>query len=129
MLDVAGPALGHQLLRSEGWPHLQDRLTALNQGGDDVRQRLRSAIGERELDSAKDKSLALTWRLKSPAADRHDGKEGANAARKRVPPLGSNPAAPRRPRPTNGGGHRSRRTNGSRGPDATTVGMLRSGSA
>lgn len=104
VLDAAGPTLGRQILDSEGWPHLQQRLTALDAAGEDVPGRLTRAVNERELDSAKDKSLALTWRLKKPAADTSAGKHGADASRRATtgasPPwaavhagLGGSPAA------------------------------------
>ncbi len=81
VLAAAGITLGRQILDCEGWPHLQHRLTALGAEGEDVAGRLSRAVKERELDSAKDKSLALTWRLKKPAAHTSAGKHGADASR------------------------------------------------
>lgn len=93
VLDAAGPTLGRQILDSEGCPHLQQRLTALDSGGEDVPGRLTRAVNERELDSAKDKSLALTWRLKKPAADTSAGKHGADASRQAT--VGASPPGQR----------------------------------
>jgi hypothetical protein len=64
ILDAAGDELGRQVIASEGWPQLQNRLSHLHANGVDVHQRLRNAVTERELDTAVDKAITLVWRLK-----------------------------------------------------------------
>lgn len=67
VMDAAGPTLGAALIASEGWPRLAHRLETMAAAGDvDVTGRLRAAIASRELDTAADKALALSWRLKDP---------------------------------------------------------------
>lgn len=82
VLAAAGPSLGRQILDSEGWNHLEHRLDALAAAGEDVTERLRSAVTQRELDSAKDKGVTLAWRLKTPAAGAGGGQDSAAAARR-----------------------------------------------
>jgi len=82
VLAVAGPTLGRQILDSEGWNHLEHRLDALDAAGEDVTERLRGAVTQRELDSAKDKGVTLAWRLKTPAAGASGGQDSAAAARR-----------------------------------------------
>lgn len=68
VMDAAGPTLGTALLTSEGWPRLAQRLQTMAGAGIDVTAALRAAISSRELDTAADKALALSWRLKDPAS-------------------------------------------------------------
>ena len=79
VMDAAGPTLGAALVASEGWPRLQHRLETMAAGGADVTGRLRTVIAARELDTAADKALALSWRLKDPAT-RTSGTRGATRA-------------------------------------------------
>lgn len=82
VMDAAGPTLGATLIASEGWPRLAQRVQTLAGGGEaDVTGRLRAAIAGRELDSAADKALALSWRLKGPAGHNTAAREGVRAAR------------------------------------------------
>lgn len=82
VMDAAGTALGAALVASEGWPRLAQRLETMAAGTTtDVAGRLRAAIAGRELDSAADKALALSWRLKGPAAHDAAARQGARAAR------------------------------------------------
>jgi hypothetical protein len=64
ILDAVGDELGNQVIASEGWPQLQNRLSHLHASGVDVHERLRNAVTERELDTAVDKAITLVWRLK-----------------------------------------------------------------
>jgi hypothetical protein len=83
VLTAAGPELGQQLLNSEGWPHLQSRLTQLDGADEDIPTRLVLAIAERELDTALDKAVTLTWRLKTAASGTtaSAGQDTAHATR------------------------------------------------
>lgn len=89
VLDAVGPKLGHQIIDAEGWPHLQRRLTDLHATSEDVPDRLRRAVAQRELDSAKDKAVALTWRLNTPAAG--TGTHAATAAQRASSSPGTQP--------------------------------------
>lgn len=93
VLTAAGPRLGAEILAAEGWHHLQRRLDTMHDAGAEVPEQLRRAVIERELDTAKDKALAVAWRLKTPAASaRTVDTHGATAARRAshgVPPSGS----------------------------------------
>lgn len=60
----------------------QHRLNTLDASGEDVTDRLRAAVTQRELATAKDKGVTLAWRLKGPAAGAAGGKEDADAARR-----------------------------------------------
>jgi hypothetical protein len=83
ILAAAGAELGQQLLKSEGWPHLQSRLNQLDGAGEDIPNRLARAIAERELDTALDKAVTLTWRLKAAASGTaaSAGQDTSHAAR------------------------------------------------
>lgn len=83
VMDAAGPTLGAALVASEGWPRLAQRLQTMAAGGEaDVAGRLRAAIAGRELDSAADKALALSWRLKGPIQHHTAAaRQGARATR------------------------------------------------
>jgi len=92
VMDAAGPTLGATLIASEGWPRLAQRVQTLAAGGEaDVTGRLRAAITGRELDSAADKALALSWRLKGPADHNTAARQGARAARQTT--HGTSPSA------------------------------------
>lgn len=83
VLKAAGPTLGAEILAAEGWHHLQRRLETMHEAGADVPGQLRRAVTERELDTARDKGLAVAWRLKAPAAASHTADtQGAAAARR-----------------------------------------------
>lgn len=85
VMDTAGPALGATLVASEGWPRLAHRLENLAAGGEvDVAGCLRAAIASRELDTAADKALALSWRLKGAPEHTSAARQGARAARQAV---------------------------------------------
>lgn len=82
VMESAGPTLGAALVASEGWPRLAQRLeTMTTSGTTDVAGRLRTAIAARELDSAADKALALSWRLKSGPERASAARQGVRAAR------------------------------------------------
>jgi len=82
VMDAAGPALGAVLVASKGWPRLAQRLETMAAGATtDVAGRLRTVIAGRDLDSAADKALALSWRLKGPADHNAAARRGARAAR------------------------------------------------
>lgn len=90
VMDAAGPALGAALIASEGWPRLAHRLETVAAAGDvDVTGRLRAAIASRELDTAADKALALSWRLKSPPERNSTGHQASRAARHGTPAPGA----------------------------------------
>ena len=71
VLEATSPTLGAEILAAEGWHHLERRLEAMHDAGADVPKQLRRAVTERELDTARDKALAVAWRLKTPAAGSH----------------------------------------------------------
>jgi hypothetical protein len=92
---VASGDLGAQILGSEGWPRLQDRLDKLQGVGKDPAAELRRAIGQREMDTAVDKAITLSWRLKETQA-RSGGEDTAKPTRQAsagAPPPGQ-PSAP-----------------------------------
>lgn len=78
---VAGEDLGRQILGAEGWPRLQDRLDKLAKAGKDPTGELRNALAGRELGSAVDKAITLSWRLKETTADTPTGRVGTRTAR------------------------------------------------
>jgi hypothetical protein len=87
ILDAAGDELGRQVIASEGWPQLQNRLNHLQASGVDVHERLRNAVIERELDTAVDKAITLVWRLK-PGPHNPVRTKPAGPAKKGSPPPG-----------------------------------------
>lgn len=84
-LDAAGDELGRKIIASEGWPQLQNRLNHLQTNGIDVHERLRNTVTERELDTAVDKAITLTWRLKLKP-DPYRSAQTKPAAKRSPPP-------------------------------------------
>lgn len=90
VLGVAGLQLGAEIVAAEGWPRLQDRLDKMKVAGRDVGSQLREVIGQRELATAVDKAITLSWRLRDTPAQSagHDAAKAARQASSGSPPPG-----------------------------------------
>ena len=97
VLEAAGPALGAEILAAEGWHHLQLRLETMHDADVDVPERLRRAVTEREFNSAKDKALAVAWRLKTPATVGHTADADGAAAARHASHDARSPGSPSKP--------------------------------